>query len=538
MRATSFTKPPSAPKLTKEERKQQARQERTLKKEVTADLHLAYLRDKLIYYVQQLLMFNQFDFESNAVEREEYQAAVSIINLEQFEEVIEERVSLALCSNLQCKNTVDGKIVERFTKRKMQIDRNGIEKIKQYRIFCDKSKTSDHSECEQKFIKLRFQVMNENDHGPYSTKFGQVVTFLEKYSHQSVEESTCNSLDELDGCIIDKEKIRQTVQKFREEQAKVVAPIKERVTETTSISLEQELKVKSNTIEESKQQDSMNKYQKLEEESRAKSGFKMNVVSSRRNATVDQQTVIQETKQVSIEEDSKVEEIKETSDLKQEVKPKKKSVKFDAKVENDENQKEQDEFDNQVNTDHQTPSDQLNQSQVSDSSTGGFGALEFDDLEKELENYRLNEMNSFQKIYDLFIGLLNDNLFYYISGKKSYEDCDNYLKSATRDFFMRQLKINLDNPFFASSKTHVKKIVRECVDFEVSRLAYLMDISSLATSFDKDEWVSITRIYLSLASKKLQNHKNQDEKSIETQQWIGSEVQLSEEEQVIIDMFC
>ena len=56
----------------------------------------------------------------------------------------------------------------------------------------------------------------------------------------------------------------------------------------------------------------------------------------------------------------------------------------------------------------------------------------------------MNDMNTFQKALDLFMGLNNDTLFYYLNGKTAFDEGETFMKSATRDFFLRQIKIALD----------------------------------------------------------------------------------------------
>jgi len=50
-------------------------------------------------------------------------------------------------------------------------------------------------------------------------------------------------------------------------------------------------------------------------------------------------------------------------------------------------------------------------------------------------------MTSFQKIYHFFINNINDGLYYYVKGKRTYKQDDMKDKSASRDFLFRQLRI-------------------------------------------------------------------------------------------------
>lgn len=50
-------------------------------------------------------------------------------------------------------------------------------------------------------------------------------------------------------------------------------------------------------------------------------------------------------------------------------------------------------------------------------------------------------MSSFQKINHFFINHINDNVYYYVKGKRTYRQDDMQEKSASRDFLFRQLRI-------------------------------------------------------------------------------------------------
>ncbi len=132
--------------VEKEEKRKQRIQ---LKKEITADLRLSNLRDKLIYYVQQMLIFNMID------NKRDYENALTILNESRLDEIEEERVSLNICSNLACKNQVPKEMVDKLSKRKLVITKSGqIEKNDKFKIFCDKLSRKEESKCEKEYLKL------------------------------------------------------------------------------------------------------------------------------------------------------------------------------------------------------------------------------------------------------------------------------------------------------------------------------------------------------------------------------------------------
>ena len=129
--------------------------------------------------------------------------------------------------------------------------------------------------------------------------------------------------------------------------------------------------------------------------------------------------------------------------------------------------------------------------------------FQFDDIKAELEAFRQNEMSSFQKIMDLFTSFTNDDLFYYIQGKKDYEDCDAFLASSTRDFFTRQIKIQLEDYIYPLVSNAPKKLIKDVVNEELLKVITLMELIALAYSFEKEDWKQIALVMLKLVEKRL-----------------------------------
>ena len=69
------------------------------------------------------------------------------------------------------------------------------------------------------------------------------------------------------------------------------------------------------------------------------------------------------------------------------------------------------------------------------------GFFDFKAIRKELEDYRQNDMSTFQKLHHFFITFTNDSVSDYVNGRKSFEDDDEYEQCASRDFLLRQLRI-------------------------------------------------------------------------------------------------
>ena len=145
-------------------------------------------------------------------------------------------------------------------------------------------------------------------------------------------------------------------------------------------------------------------------------------------------------------------------------------------------------------------------------------------------------MTSFQKIYHFFINNINDGLYYYVKGKRTYKQDDMKDKSASRDFLFRQLRIQLDEVILQECKQRLRKGEKDAVESEIERILSLMDIQTLSVSFNKDEWKSITRIFLKVCELKFTNAKTSDEWQQNAANFISKEIQLSEEESSTFDL--
>lgn len=78
-------------------------------------------------------------------------------------------------------------------------------------------------------------------------------------------------------------------------------------------------------------------------------------------------------------------------------------------------------------------------------------------MKKDLEDYRQHEMSSFQKVNHFFINFIGDPVSYYINGKRPYQLEDAFEKSATRDFLLRQIKIQTEDYIYPECKDRIRK---------------------------------------------------------------------------------
>ena len=63
--------------------------------------------------------------------------------------------------------------------------------------------------------------------------------------------------------------------------------------------------------------------------------------------------------------------------------------------------------------------------------------IDFEQMKKDIEDFRQNQMTPFQKVNHFFISYINDCTYYYINGKKQFDLSDTFEQSSSRDFLLR-----------------------------------------------------------------------------------------------------
>jgi hypothetical protein len=85
-------------------------------------------------------------------------------------------------------------------------------------------------------------------------------------------------------------------------------------------------------------------------------------------------------------------------------------------------------------------------------------------MKRDLEDYRSMDMSSFQKVNHFFISFISDPVFYYVNCKKSYSLGEAFEKSASRDFLLRQLKIQIEDHLLPSCPEKLKSSDYEVIE--------------------------------------------------------------------------
>lgn len=125
-------------KLTAKERKIQAAK----RSEISGQLSLSFLRDKLLDLSQHILVQNDIFLisESKEICGKDLNTLIGSLNVSRFNDVTEERLSMNKCCNLKCPNILDMVALEKArTLRFILSKEKGCEKIdsKLTISFCD-----------------------------------------------------------------------------------------------------------------------------------------------------------------------------------------------------------------------------------------------------------------------------------------------------------------------------------------------------------------------------------------------------------------
>lgn len=137
-------------------------------------------------------------------------------------------------------------------------------------------------------------------------------------------------------------------------------------------------------------------------------------------------------------------------------------------------------------------------------------------------------MNSYQKLNDFMTRYLTDNLYYYVNGKLNFSIDLMLEKSASRDFLVRQIKIQLDEVILPTCTLNLRKGDKELLEQELERLFALMNIHSFSLSFTKDDWRSLTHVLLKVILKRLESIDSSNEFHLKVKDFLTSQITLNE----------
>jgi len=71
--------------------------------------------------------------------------------------------------------------------------------------------------------------------------------------------------------------------------------------------------------------------------------------------------------------------------------------------------------------------------------------FDFEEMKRDIEDYRTSGMSSFQKVNHFFIVFVSDPLYYYVTGKRDFALEHAFEQTSTRDFLLRQLQIQIED---------------------------------------------------------------------------------------------
>ena len=146
-------------------------------------------------------------------------------------------------------------------------------------------------------------------------------------------------------------------------------------------------------------------------------------------------------------------------------------------------------------------------------------------------------MNSYQKLNDFMTRYLTDNLYYYVNGKLNFSIDLMLEKSASREFLVRQIKIQLDEVILPTCTLTLRKGDKELLEQELERLFALMNIHSFSLSFTKDDWRSLTHVLLKVVLKRLESIDSSNEFHLKVKDFLTSQITLNEQEQLNLCLF-
>ena len=137
-------------------------------------------------------------------------------------------------------------------------------------------------------------------------------------------------------------------------------------------------------------------------------------------------------------------------------------------------------------------------------------------------------MNSYQKLNDFMTRYLTDNLYYYVNGKLNFSIDLMLQKSASRDFLVRQIKIQLDEVILPTCTLTLRKGDKELLEQEIERLFALMNIHSFSLSLTKDDWRSLTHVLLKVVLIRLESIDSPNEFHLKVKDFLTSQITLTE----------
>jgi len=214
--------------------RKEKRMEAEKKAEISGQLRLTYLRDRLLDLSLQLLITSEHYFEEGVIAgqnstspenaetkkltKEDFKTLVGSLNEARFWDVCEERLAMKKCGNLACSNSVPNDIILKARGLKFKISKtNGCEKIKNQMpiAFCDGTPHTS-IRCHKKFEEIEQRVKNVNEGGPFGTPMRNLVELLRSV----VDHPKLYAFDRIS--------ITKALEEFDHEISKVSNPILER----------------------------------------------------------------------------------------------------------------------------------------------------------------------------------------------------------------------------------------------------------------------------------------------------------------------
>jgi hypothetical protein len=160
-------------------------------------------------------------FESGNGDHSKLKILLGSLNSSRFNDVCEERLSLKKCCNFFCQKPIDEVLFSKAKTQKFILSKDGCKKVEEDGIriaFCDSTLVSKgDSPCRENYTKIKHQVDNLNEGGPFGTPMQKLAELLRSLKDHS------ELLD------IDKVKIEKVLTEFDQEISKVTVPIFDRV---------------------------------------------------------------------------------------------------------------------------------------------------------------------------------------------------------------------------------------------------------------------------------------------------------------------
>ena len=166
------------------------------------------------------LIRNHEFFSENNDSHSDVSCLIGSLNEARFNDDMEERCNMKLCSNLYCPRRVPEDIYKRAKGLQFIMTKDGCKKIENLICFCDGTLQSSEK-CKPDFEKIERQVKHENEGGPFGTPMRKLVDFLTRFQdHPKLIE-------------FERSKIKKLLTDFDDELNKVSAPIVEKFESVT-----------------------------------------------------------------------------------------------------------------------------------------------------------------------------------------------------------------------------------------------------------------------------------------------------------------